>query len=48
MIWEQGCVVIVMLTPLMEEGLSQCARYWPDEGSSTYDDYEVAFRSIFY
>lgn len=46
MIWEQSSVVIVMLTPLMEEGVSQCARYWPDEGSSTYNDYEVCCLNI--
>lgn len=41
MVWEQGCVAIVMLTPLVEEGVNQCARYWPDEGSSSYHDFEI-------
>ena len=41
MIWEQGCVAIVMLTPLVEEAELQCARYWPDEGSCTYSSFEV-------
>uniref|UniRef100_H2Z467 Protein-tyrosine-phosphatase n=1 Tax=Ciona savignyi TaxID=51511 RepID=H2Z467_CIOSA len=41
MIWEQGCAVIVMLTPVSEEGVSQCARYWPDEGSSNYAKFEI-------
>lgn len=41
MIWEQACVAIVMLTPLVEETSPQCARYWPDEGSVTYNTYEI-------
>ncbi|XP_074857677.1 receptor-type tyrosine-protein phosphatase-like N isoform X2 [Carettochelys insculpta] len=41
MVWENGCTVIVMLSPLVEDGLKQCDRYWPDEGSSLYHVYEV-------
>lgn len=41
MMWEQDCVAIVMLTPLVEEGVNQCARYWPDEGSCTYSNFEI-------
>ncbi|XP_060539572.1 receptor-type tyrosine-protein phosphatase N2 isoform X1 [Pantherophis guttatus] len=41
MVWENGCVVIVMLTPLTENGLKQCYHYWPDEGSNLYHIYEV-------
>ncbi|XP_039266484.2 receptor-type tyrosine-protein phosphatase N2-like [Styela clava] len=41
MMWENGCVAIVMLTPLVEEGVNQCARYWPDEGSCTYHNFEI-------
>lgn len=41
MVWENGCVVIVMLTPLVEGGLKQCYHYWPDEGSNLYHIYEV-------
>uniref|UniRef100_A0A4W3HV12 Protein tyrosine phosphatase receptor type N2 n=1 Tax=Callorhinchus milii TaxID=7868 RepID=A0A4W3HV12_CALMI len=41
MVWENGCVVIVMLTPLMENGDQQCHHYWPDEGSQLYHIYEV-------
>ncbi|XP_004638245.1 receptor-type tyrosine-protein phosphatase-like N isoform X2 [Octodon degus] len=41
MVWENGCTVIVMLTPLVEDGIKQCDRYWPDEGSSLYHIYEV-------
>ncbi|KAM8789612.1 receptor-type tyrosine-protein phosphatase-like N isoform 2-T2 [Rhynchonycteris naso] len=41
MVWESGCTVIVMLTPLVEDGVKQCDRYWPDEGSSLYHIYEV-------
>ncbi|TTA98335.1 Receptor-type tyrosine-protein phosphatase N2 [Bagarius yarrelli] len=41
MVWESGCVVIVMLTPLSENGTKQCHQYWPDEGSDLYHIYEV-------
>ncbi|KAI8789812.1 receptor-type tyrosine-protein phosphatase N2, partial [Biomphalaria glabrata] len=41
MIWEQGSVVIVMLTKLAENGTSLCHRYWPEEGSDLYHIYEV-------
>lgn len=41
MIWEQGSVIIVMLTRLRENGLSMCDRYWPEEGSEKYHNYEV-------
>ncbi|XP_045352293.1 receptor-type tyrosine-protein phosphatase N2 isoform X5 [Leopardus geoffroyi] len=41
MVWESGCVVIVMLTSLSENGICQCCHYWPDEGSSLYHVYEV-------
>ncbi|XP_012920961.1 receptor-type tyrosine-protein phosphatase-like N isoform X3 [Heterocephalus glaber] len=41
MVWENGCTIIVMLTPLVEDGVKQCDRYWPDEGSSLYHVYEV-------
>ncbi|KAG1960454.1 receptor-type tyrosine-protein phosphatase N2 [Pimephales promelas] len=41
MVWESGCVVIVMLTPLAENGIKQCHQYWPDEGSDIYHIYEV-------
>nr|XP_033787491.1 receptor-type tyrosine-protein phosphatase N2 isoform X2 [Geotrypetes seraphini] len=41
MVWENGCVVIVMLTPLSENGVTQCHHYWPDEGSNLYHIYEV-------
>lgn len=41
MVWESGCVVVVMLTPLSENGVKQCHRYWPDEGSDVYHIYEV-------
>ncbi|XP_070279659.1 receptor-type tyrosine-protein phosphatase N2 isoform X1 [Myotis yumanensis] len=41
MVWESGCVVVVMLTPLAENGVRQCYHYWPDEGSNLYHIYEV-------
>ncbi|XP_045473175.1 receptor-type tyrosine-protein phosphatase N2 isoform X2 [Harmonia axyridis] len=41
LIWEQGAVVIVMLTRLTESGAAMCHRYWPEEGSERYHIYEV-------
>lgn len=41
LIWEQGAVVIVMLTRLTEGGAAMCHRYWPEEGSEIYHIYEV-------
>lgn len=41
MVWEQGCVVIVMLTRLVENDVVLCHRYWPEEGSELYHIYEV-------
>jgi len=41
MVWEQGSVVIVMLTRLTENGHAFCYRYWPEEGSELYHIYEV-------
>ncbi|KAJ8279846.1 hypothetical protein COCON_G00069120 [Conger conger] len=41
MVWESGCVVIVMLTPVAENGVKQSYHYWPDEGSNLYHVYEV-------
>lgn len=42
MVWEQGSVVMVMLTRLTENGQQLCHRYWPDEGSELYHIYEVS------
>ncbi|XP_069996312.1 uncharacterized protein IA-2 isoform X6 [Penaeus vannamei] len=41
LVWEQGSVVIVMLTRLTENGHAFCHRYWPEEGSDLYHIYEV-------
>jgi len=41
MVWEQGSVVIVMLSRLSENGYQLVHRYWPEEGSETYHIYEV-------
>ncbi|XP_043254031.1 receptor-type tyrosine-protein phosphatase N2 isoform X2 [Colletes gigas] len=41
LVWEQGSVVIVMLTRLTEEGVGMCHRYWPEKGSELYHIYEV-------
>ncbi|KAF1436433.1 Receptor-type tyrosine-protein phosphatase-like N, partial [Spheniscus mendiculus] len=45
MVWEHGCTVIVMLSPLAEDSVKQCDRYWPDEGSSLYHIYEASVAS---
>ena len=42
MIWEQGCVVIVMLSRLQDNGYQLCHRYWPEEGSEQYHIFEVS------
>lgn len=42
MVWEQGSVVIVMLSKLSENnGHQLCHRYWPEEGSEQYHIFEV-------
>ncbi|XP_078481055.1 uncharacterized protein LOC100183702 isoform X4 [Ciona intestinalis] len=42
MVWEQECLVIVMLTNPVESGKTKCAKYWPDQGKCcTYDGYSV-------
>lgn len=41
MIWEQGSVLIVMLTRLRDNGLMMCERYWPEEGTETFQNYEL-------
>jgi len=41
MVWEQGSVVIVMLSKLSENGYQLCHRYWPEEGSEQYHIFEI-------
>ncbi|KAK3912004.1 Receptor-type tyrosine-protein phosphatase N2 [Frankliniella fusca] len=41
LVWEQGSVVMVMLSRLTENGTAMCHRYWPEEGSELYHIYEV-------
>lgn len=41
MVWEQGSVIIVMLTRLLENGVASSARYWPEEGSALHSNFEV-------
>lgn len=36
MVWQHGCVAIIMVTELVEGGKTKCHKYWPDE-----DDGEV-------
>ena len=41
MVWEQGSVVLVMLSRLSENGHELAHRYWPEEGSEQYHIFEV-------
>lgn len=41
MVWEQGSVVIVMLSKLQDNGYQLAHRYWPEEGSEQYHIFEV-------
>nr|CAG4650756.1 EOG090X01LO [Simocephalus serrulatus] len=41
MVWEQGSVVLVLLTRITENGQELCHKYWPEEGSQLYHIYEV-------
>jgi len=41
MVWEQGSVVVVMLSRLSENGYQLAHRYWPEEGSEQYHIFEV-------
>lgn len=47
MVWEQGCVVIVMLTRLIENEVAMCHRYWPEEGSELYHIYEASDTTLY-
>ena len=46
MVWEQGSVVIVMLSKLSENGYQLCHRYWPEEGSEQYHIFEANISHI--
>lgn len=41
MVWEQNVSVVVMLTTLIDIGLTQSVQYWPTSGVATYHIYEV-------
>lgn len=34
MVWEKRSTLIVMVTPLIEDGRKKCFKYWPDEGQT--------------
>ncbi|UXI22664.1 NADH dehydrogenase [ubiquinone] 1 alpha subcomplex assembly factor 3 [Sarcoptes scabiei] len=34
MVWEQQSTIIVMVTPLVEDGRKKCFKYWPDENQT--------------
>ncbi|KAF0312425.1 Tyrosine-protein phosphatase 69D [Amphibalanus amphitrite] len=36
MVWEHCCELMIMLTNLEEVGRTKCAKYWPEEGETTY------------
>ena len=36
MAWEHCCELMIMLTNLEEVGRTKCAKYWPEEGETTY------------
>ena len=47
MIWEQGSIVIIMITNLMERGRRKCDMYWPEEGTETYGSVTVKHINTF-
>ncbi|KAL4226612.1 Protein tyrosine phosphatase [Mactra antiquata] len=47
MVWEQGSIVIIMITNLMERGRRKCDMYWPEEGTETYGSVMVKHINTF-
>ncbi|CEF68595.1 IA-2 ortholog [Strongyloides ratti] len=41
MIWEKGVTIIVNLTTKEDMTIGRCEKYWPDDGSRVYDNYEI-------
>uniref|UniRef100_A0A0N5A1R7 Protein-tyrosine-phosphatase n=1 Tax=Parastrongyloides trichosuri TaxID=131310 RepID=A0A0N5A1R7_PARTI len=41
MIWEKGVTILVNLTTKEDMTIGRCEKYWPDDGSKVYDNYEV-------
>ncbi|KAK2721374.1 hypothetical protein QYM36_003602, partial [Artemia franciscana] len=48
MVWEQQCLLVVMLTRAVERGRTKCAQYWPieEEGKESYGDFEVVNMAV--
>ena len=49
MVWEQRSSVIVMVTPLVEDGRKKCFKYWPDDNQIILvnDRLELTMESCF-
>ena len=47
MVWQENSRVIVMLTPLVEDGRHRCAKYWPGEEEKGWQlaDYKISYIS---
>ncbi|KAL5015070.1 hypothetical protein ScPMuIL_009340 [Solemya velum] len=47
MVWEQNCVIVVMITNLVERGRRKCDMYWPEEGTQVYGTVSVKHLNTF-
>jgi protein tyrosine phosphatase len=43
MVWQEESVVIVSLCRTIEYGSAKCHQFWPANGFSVYDKFEVEF-----
>eukprot|EP01133_Synstelium_polycarpum_P017191 gene17191-20483_t len=41
MCWENGCLIIVMLSKMVESDKPKCDPYWPDTGYGVYGSFRV-------